>query len=52
MQDEFESFLKNFELTLDNIHESNPVMTVVLGHFNAKSDNWCKANITFLVKAL
>ena len=37
-QDEFETFLKNFELTLDKIHESNPFMTV-LGDFNAKSNN-------------
>ena len=52
MQDELESFVKNFELTLDKIHESNPVMIAVLGHFNAKSNNWCKADITFLLKAL
>ena len=47
-QDEFETFLKNFELTLDKIHENNPFMTVVLGDFNAKSNNWCKADITSL----
>ena len=39
-QDEFETFLKNFELTLNKIHESNPFMTVVLGDVNAKSNNW------------
>ena len=38
MQDEFETFLKNFELTLDKIHESNSFMTV-LGDFNAKCNN-------------
>ena len=32
--DEFESFLKNFELTLDKIHEDNPFMIFVLGDFN------------------
>ena len=47
-QDEFETFLKNFELTLDKIHENNPFVTVVLGDFNAKSNNWCKADITSL----
>ena len=47
-QDEFETFLKNFELTLDKIHENNPFMTVVLGDFNAKSSNWCKADVTSL----
>ena len=48
MQDEFRTFLKNFELTLDKIHENNPFMTVVLGDFNAKSRNWCKSDITSL----
>ena len=47
-QDEFETFLKNFESTLDKIHENNPFMTVVLGDFNAKSSNWCKADVTSL----
>ena len=37
-QDEFETFLKNFELTQDKIHENNSFMTIVLGDFNAKSD--------------
>ena len=48
MLDEFETFLKNFELTLDKIHENNPFMTIVLGDFNAKSNNWCKSDITSL----
>ena len=39
-QDEFEIFLKNFESTLDKIHENNQFMTVVLGDVNAKSNNW------------
>ena len=47
-QDEFEIFLKNFELTLDKIHENNPFMTVVICDFNGKSKNWSKVNITFL----
>ena len=47
-QDEFETFLKNFELTLDKIHENNPFMTIVLDDFNAKSNNWCKSDITSL----
>ena len=46
-QDEFET-PKNFESTLDKIHENNPFMTVVLGDFNAKSNNWCKADVTSL----
>ena len=47
-QDEFETFLKNIELTLDKIHENNPFMTLALGDFNVKSNNWCKADITSL----
>ena len=47
-QDEFETFLKNFELTLDKILGNNPFMTIVLGDFNAKSNNWCKSDITSL----
>ena len=47
-QDEFETFLKNFELTLDKSHENNPFMTIVLGDFNGKSNNWCKSDITSL----
>ena len=47
-QDEFETFLKKFELILDSIYENNPSMTVVLGNFNARSNKWCKADITFL----
>ena len=47
-QDEFETFLKNFELTLDKIHENNPFMTIVLGDFNVKSNNWCKSEIASL----
>ena len=47
-QDEFETFLNYFELTLDKIDENNLLMTVVLGDFNAKSNSWCKADITSL----
>ena len=47
-QDEFETFLKDFKLTLDKIHENNSFMNVVLGDINAKSNNWCKVDITSL----
>ena len=33
-QDNFERFLKNFELNLDTILANNPFLTVVLGDFN------------------
>ena len=39
-------FWKNFELTLNKIHEENPFMISVLGDFNAKFNNWCKYDIT------
>ena len=35
-------------MTLDKIHENNRFMTVVLREFNAKSNNWCKADATSL----
>ena len=47
MQDELETLKKKFEVTLDKIHE-NTLMTAVPGHFNAKSKNWCNADITSL----
>ena len=43
---EFESFLKNFELTLDKIHDDNPLMISISGDFNAKSNDWCKNDTT------
>ena len=47
-QYELETFLKNFELTLDKIHENSPFMTIVQGDFNAKSNSWCKSDTTSL----
>lgn len=42
----FEKLLDNFELTLDNIVNNNPFMTVGLGDFNAKSWNWYRHDET------
>ena len=54
--DKLESFLKNFDLTLDKIHVENAFMISVLGNFNAKCNNWCKNGITanegFMIDAL
>ena len=47
-RDEFETFLKIFEMNLNKIHENSLFMTVNLGDFNATSNNWCKANIASL----
>ena len=45
-QDDFETFLKKFELNLDTILANDPFLTVVLGDFNFKSDLWCKSDKT------
>ena len=45
-QDDFETFIKNFELNLDTILVNNPSLTVVLGDFNVKSNLWCKSDKT------
>ena len=36
-QDDFESFINNFELNLDSVLVNNPFLTVILGDFNAKT---------------
>ena len=45
-QNEFDTFLKNFELNLDTILANNPFLTVFLADFNAKSSLWCKSDNT------
>ena len=44
--DEFESFSKNLELTLDRVMQNTPYMMVLLGDFNAKCINWYKHDKT------
>ena len=39
-QDEFDSFSKNLEITLDKLKLSNPSMLAAIRDFNAKSKNW------------
>ena len=39
-QDEFDSFSKNLEITLDKLALNNPFMLVVIGDLNTKSKNW------------
>ena len=36
-QDDFESFINNFELSLDSVIVNNTFLTVIFGDFNAKS---------------
>ena len=45
-EDDFEKFLKNFELNLDTILATNTFLTVVLGDVNVKSNIWCKSDKT------
>ena len=45
-QDDFETFLKNFELNLDIILINNSFLTVVLGDSNVKPKVWCKSDKT------
>ena len=44
--DEFESFSKNLELTLDRVIQNTPYMMVLLGDFNSKCTNWYKYDKT------
>ena len=37
--DEFGSFAKNLELTLDRVMQNAPYMMILLGDFNAKCTN-------------
>ena len=45
-QDEFDSFSKNLEITLDKLALNNPFMLVVIGDLNAKSKNWYPSDRT------
>ena len=46
LQDQFESFKENLELNLEVAVQNNPFLVVVLDKFNAKSNSWCKNEIT------
>ena len=39
-KDDFENFCDNFELTLAALLAANPFLIIVIGDFDAKSDNW------------
>ena len=45
-QDDFESFVDNFELNIDTATANNTFLAAVSGDFNAKSNIWCKGNKT------
>ena len=44
--DNFQNFMKNFELNLEEINKTNPFLIVALGDFNAKSQNCFKNDKT------
>ena len=37
---EFDNFILNFEMMLSDINSSNPHFSIILGHLNARSNNW------------
>ena len=45
-QDQFESFKENLGLNLESAVQNNPFLVVLLGDFNAKSNNWWKNDTT------
>ena len=44
-QDDFKSFINNFELNLNSAMVNNPFLTVLLGGFNAKPSLWYNNDI-------
>ena len=46
-QDNFETFIDNFELNLEELSRKNPLLLVAIDDFNAKSRFWyCNDNTT------
>ena len=37
---EFDNLILKFEMMLSDINSSNPHFSIILGHFNARSNNW------------
>ena len=44
--EEFDTFLSNFELLPDYIANRNPFVSIIIGDFNARSNNWCSRDKT------
>ena len=44
--EEFDTFLSNFEFLLDYIANQNPFVSIIIGDFNAKSNNWYSSDKT------
>ena len=43
---EFGTFSSNFEFLLDYIANCNPFVSIIIGDFNARSNNWCSSDKT------
>ena len=41
-----DTFLSNFKLLLDYIANHNPFVSIIIGDFNARSNNWCSSDKT------
>ena len=44
--EELDTFLSSFELLLDYIANRNPFVSIIIGDFNARSNNWCSSDKT------
>ena len=44
--EEFDKFLSSFEFLLDYIANRNPFVSIIIGNFNARSNNWCSSDKT------
>ena len=44
--EEFDEFLSNFEFLLDYIANRNPFVSIIIGDFNARSNNWFSSDKT------
>ena len=44
--EEFDKYLSNFEFLLDYMTNRNPFVSIIIGDFNARSNNWCSSDKT------
>lgn len=44
--EEFQSFLKKFEMLFGNISNGNPFVSITVSNFNEKSKIWCSSDKT------
>ena len=44
--EEFDTFLSNFKFLLDYIANRNPFVSISIGDFNPRSNNWCSSDKT------